>query len=174
MAGLNFQKIVQQYGTSNHIGLSGLEAIDTRINIDGVGTKTIIARKMDKYNTIGIDLVSACCNDITVMGAKPLTFLDYIANDKLKPQIIKKIIYGIAQSCKENKIALVGGETAEMPNTYLKGEHDIVGVVSGVVEKIRQPPFSCIYMPLDQECIRIEHIFKKSHETPMRLGVKNS
>ena len=61
-------------------------------SIDGVGTKTIIARKMKKYNTIGIDLVSACCNDITVMGAQPLTFLDYIANDKLNPTIIKEIV----------------------------------------------------------------------------------
>jgi len=106
-------------------------------SIDGVGTKTIIARKMNKYNTIGIDLVSACCNDITVMGAKPLTFLDYIANDKLKPKIIEEFVDGIAKSCKENNIALVGGETAEMPDTYLKGEHDVVGIVTGIVEKDR-------------------------------------
>lgn len=104
-------------------------------SIDGVGTKTIIARMMKKYDTIGIDLVSACCNDITVMGAKPLTFLDYIANDKLKPVIIEDIVRGIAKSCKDNGIALVGGETAEMPDTYLKGEHDLVGIVSGIVEK---------------------------------------
>lgn len=104
-------------------------------SIDGVGTKTIIARKMNKYNTIGIDLVSACCNDITVMGARPITFLDYIANDELKPAIIEEIVNGIAKSCKENDIALVGGETAEMPDTYLKGEHDIVGIVTGIVDK---------------------------------------
>lgn len=104
-------------------------------SIDGVGTKTIIARMMNKYDTIGIDLVSACCNDISVMGAKPLTFLDYIANDKLKPAIIEDIVRGIANSCKANNIALVGGETAEMPDTYLSGEHDLVGIVSGIIEK---------------------------------------
>ena len=104
-------------------------------SIDGVGTKTIIARKMKKYNTIGIDLVSACCNDITVMGALPLTFLDYIANDKLKPKIIKEIVDGMTSACRENNIALVGGETAEMPDTYLTGEHDLVGVITGIVDK---------------------------------------
>jgi phosphoribosylformylglycinamidine cyclo-ligase len=104
-------------------------------SIDGVGTKTIIARKMKKYDTIGIDLVSACCNDITVMGAKPLTFLDYIANDKLNPTIIKEIVDGMASACRENDIALVGGETAEMPDTYLPGEHDLVGIITGIVDK---------------------------------------
>ncbi|MFC1527147.1 phosphoribosylformylglycinamidine cyclo-ligase [Candidatus Neomarinimicrobiota bacterium] len=104
-------------------------------SIDGVGTKTIIARKMKKYDTIGMDLVSACCNDITVMGAKPLTFLDYIANDKLNPTIIKEIVDGMASACRENDIALVGGETAEMPDTYLPGEHDLVGIITGIVDK---------------------------------------
>jgi phosphoribosylformylglycinamidine cyclo-ligase len=104
-------------------------------SIDGVGTKTIIARKMKKYDTIGIDLVSACCNDITVMGAQPLTFLDYIANDKLNPTVIKEIVAGMASACRENAIALVGGETAEMPDTYLPGEHDLVGIITGIVDK---------------------------------------
>ena len=104
-------------------------------SIDGVGTKTIIARKMRKFDSIGIDLVSACCNDITVMGAKPLTFLDYIANDKLNPDIISNIVEGIAFACRANDIALVGGETAEMPDTYLKGEHDLVGVITGIVDR---------------------------------------
>jgi len=104
-------------------------------SIDGVGTKTIIARKMKKYDTIGIDLVSACCNDITVMGAKPLTFLDYIANDTLNPEIIKEIVSGMTSACREHNIALVGGETAEMPDTYLPGEHDLVGIITGIVEK---------------------------------------
>jgi len=106
-------------------------------SIDGVGTKTIVARMMSKYDTIGIDLVSACCNDITVMGATPLTFLDYIANDKLDPAKIEAIVGGIAVACKKNDIAIVGGETAEMPDTYLRGEHDIVGIVTGIVEKDR-------------------------------------
>ena len=104
-------------------------------SIDGVGTKTIIARKMQKYDTIGIDLVSACCNDITVMGAKPLTFLDYIANDKLNPNIVKDIVKGMSRACSDNDISLVGGETAEMPDTYLAGEHDLVGVITGIVDR---------------------------------------
>ena len=104
-------------------------------SIDGVGTKTIIARKMKKYDTIGIDLVSACANDILVMGAKPLTFLDYIANDKLNPKIISELVEGMTQACKETGVSLVGGETAEMPDTYLPGEHDLVGIITGVVDK---------------------------------------
>src|SRR5579883_71776 len=104
-------------------------------SIDGVGTKIMIARMMQKYDTIGMDLVSATTNDIIVLGAKPLTLLDYIANDKLKPEIIEQIISGMVKACRENDISLVGGETAEMPGTYLTGEHDLVGVITGVVEK---------------------------------------
>jgi len=104
-------------------------------SIDGVGTKTIIARKMRKFDSIGIDLLSACSNDIIVMGARPLTFLDYIANDKLKPDIIEEIVSGMIKACKETGVSLVGGETAEMPDTYLPGEHDLVGIITGVVEK---------------------------------------
>ena len=104
-------------------------------SIDGVGTKTIIARKMKKYDTIGIDLLSAAANDILVMGAKPLTFLDYIANDKLDPEIVDQIVSGMVLACKETGVSLVGGETAEMPDTYLPGEHDLVGIITGVVDK---------------------------------------
>ena len=86
-------------------------------SIDGVGTKTIIARKLNKFDTIGIDLLSAAANDILVMGAKPLTFLDYIANDKLKPEIIKEIVSGMIIACRQTGVSLVGGETAEMPDT---------------------------------------------------------
>ena len=106
-------------------------------SIDGVGTKTIIARKMNKFNTIGIDLVSACANDILVMGAKPITFLDYIANDKLDPNRISEIVEGMVSACRETGVSLVGGETAEMPDTYLPGEHDLVGVITGVVDRSR-------------------------------------
>jgi phosphoribosylformylglycinamidine cyclo-ligase len=104
-------------------------------SIDGVGTKIIIAKMMQKFDTIGIDLVSATTNDIIVLGAKPLTLLDYIANDRLKPEVVEQIIKGMAQACRENEISLVGGETAEMPGTYLPGEHDLAGVITGVVEK---------------------------------------
>ena len=104
-------------------------------SIDGVGTKMIVARMMQKFDTIGIDLVSATTNDIIVLGAKPLTLLDYIATDRLKPHNIEEIIIGMTKACLENNISLVGGETAEMPDTYLKGEHDLVGIITGVVEK---------------------------------------
>jgi phosphoribosylformylglycinamidine cyclo-ligase len=104
-------------------------------SIDGVGTKTIIARKLKKFDTIGIDLLSACANDILVMGATPITFLDYIANDKLFPEIVKEIVSGMVKACKETNVSLVGGETAEMPDTYLPGEHDLVGVITGIVDK---------------------------------------
>ena len=104
-------------------------------SIDGVGTKTIIARKLGKFDTIGIDLLSAAANDILVMGARPLTFLDYIANDKLNPEIVEEIVSGMVKACKETNVSLVGGETAEMPDTYLPGEHDLVGIITGVVEK---------------------------------------
>ena len=104
-------------------------------SIDGVGTKAIIARKLGKFNTIGVDLLSACANDILVMGARPLTFLDYIANDKLRPDTIEEIVAGMVQACRDTGVSLVGGETAEMPDTYLPGEHDLVGVITGVVEK---------------------------------------
>ena len=104
-------------------------------SIDGVGTKTIIARKLGKFDTIGIDLLSAAANDILVMGARPLTFLDYIANDKLNPKTIEEIVSGMVKACKNTGVSLVGGETAEMPDTYLPGEHDLVGIITGVVEK---------------------------------------
>lgn len=104
-------------------------------SIDGVGTKTSIARQMNQFDTIGIDLVSATANDIVVMGAKPITLLDYIATDRLHPEKIEQIVKGMSQACLEHGISLVGGETAEMPGTYHVNEHDLVGVVTGVVEK---------------------------------------
>ena len=106
-------------------------------SIDGVGTKTAVAQMMGKFDTLGIDVVSATANDIVVLGATPLTLLDYIATERLKPDIVEQIIRGMAGACLENGIALIGGETAEMPGTYRSGEHDLVGVVTGVVEKNR-------------------------------------
>ena len=104
-------------------------------SIDGVGTKMMIAKMMQQFDTIGIDLVSATSNDIVVLGAKPLTLLDYIANDNLNPDVVEKIMQGMVASCLQNDISLIGGEMAEMPGTYSPGEYDLVGVITGVVEK---------------------------------------
>ena len=102
---------------------------------DGVGTKLEIANQTKKYNTIGIDLVAMCVNDLIVLGAKPIFFLDYIAINKLNLQKVKKIINGIVKGCSEAGCALVGGETAEMPSTYEKNKFDLAGFAVGVVEK---------------------------------------
>ena len=102
---------------------------------DGVGTKIEIANKFKKYNTIGIDLVAMCVNDLIVQGAKPLFFLDYIAVNKLKLNKVKKILNGIVHGCKLADCALLGGETAEMPGTYGKNKFDLAGFSVGVVEK---------------------------------------
>ena len=102
---------------------------------DGVGTKIEIANKVKKFDTIGIDLVAMSVNDLIVLGAKPIFFLDYISINKLDATKIKKIINGIVKGCKESGCALVGGETAEMPGTYEKGKFDIAGFAVGIVEK---------------------------------------
>tara|TARA_B100001093_G_scaffold496239_1_gene541621 strand:- start:81 stop:1109 length:1029 start_codon:yes stop_codon:yes gene_type:complete len=102
---------------------------------DGVGTKIEIANKLNKFNTIGIDLVAMSVNDLIVQGAKPLFFLDYISINKIDLAKLKLIIKGIVNGCKESNCELVGGETAEMPGTYEKGKFDIAGFAVGVVDK---------------------------------------
>ena len=102
---------------------------------DGVGTKIEIANKFKKYNTIGIDLVAMCVNDLIVQGAKPIFFLDYIAINKLKLNKVKKILDGIVTGCKLAGCSLIGGETAEMPGTYSKNKFDLAGFAVGIVEK---------------------------------------
>ena len=102
---------------------------------DGVGTKIEIANKFKKYNTIGIDLVAMCVNDLIVQGAKPIFFLDYIAVDKLRYVKVKKILDGIVEGCRLAGCSLIGGETAEMPGTYSKNKFDLAGFAVGLVEK---------------------------------------
>jgi phosphoribosylformylglycinamidine cyclo-ligase len=126
-------------------GFGGLFALDTRkyrkpvlvSSVDGVGTKLKIAFAMDRHDTIGHDLVNHCVNDIAVLGAEPLFFLDYLGTGKLQPRVFKEIIQGFARGCAENHCALIGGETAQMPGFYQAGEYDVSGTIVGVVEKDR-------------------------------------
>ena len=104
-------------------------------SIDGVGTKLKIAAMLRRHDTIGEDLVNHCVNDILVCGARPLFFLDYIGVGKLSPTVTSAILRGIVKGCKENNCSLVGGETAEMPGLYRRGEYDLVGAIVGVAER---------------------------------------
>src|SRR5947209_5570454 len=114
-------------------GFGGLFALNTRkfsepvlvSSVDGVGTKLKLAFAMDRHDTIGQDLVNHCVNDIAVLGAEPLFFLDYIGTGKLEPRVFTEIIAGFAKACRENGCALIGGETAQMPGFYQTGEYDL-------------------------------------------------
>ena len=124
-------------------GFGGLFALDLKkyrepvlvSSVDGVGTKLKLAFAMDRHDTIGADLVNHCVNDIAVLGAEPLFFLDYLGTGKLEPHVFTDIIKGFARACAENNCTLIGGETAQMPGFYQKGEYDVSGTIVGVVEK---------------------------------------
>ena len=124
-------------------GFGGLFALDVRkygqpvlvSSVDGVGTKLKLAFALDRHDTIGQDLVNHCVNDIAVLGAEPLFFLDYLGTGRLDPRVFTDIIRGFAKACAENHCALIGGETAQMPGFYQPGEYDVSGTIVGVVEK---------------------------------------
>jgi phosphoribosylformylglycinamidine cyclo-ligase len=126
-------------------GFGGLFALDLKkyrepvlvSSVDGVGTKLKIAFALDRHDTIGADLVNHCVNDIAVLGAEPLFFLDYLGTGKLEPHVFTDLIKGFARACSENHCALIGGETAQMPGFYQPGEYDVSGTIVGVVEKSR-------------------------------------
>lgn len=104
-------------------------------SVDGVGTKLIVAFRSEKYDTVGQDLVNHCVNDIAVCGATPLFFLDYFSTGKLEQKVGFDVVSGFAKACKENGVALIGGETAEMPDIYDSGEFDLAGTIVGVVDR---------------------------------------
>ncbi len=124
-------------------GFGGLFAIDKKryvdpvlvSSVDGVGTKLKIAFEMNLHHTIGADLVNHCVNDIAVQGAAPMFFMDYFATGKLQAEVAEKVVSGIADACKQNGCALIGGETAEMPGFYANGEYDLAGFIVGVVDR---------------------------------------
>ncbi len=102
---------------------------------DGVGTKLKVAAMMNKHDTVGQDIVNHCVNDILVQGAKPLFFMDYVGTSKVDPAQFKSVVAGLCKACKENHMALLGGETAEMPGLYPAGEYDLVGTIVGCVKR---------------------------------------
>jgi phosphoribosylformylglycinamidine cyclo-ligase len=124
-------------------GFGGLFAIDKSkyvdpvlvSSVDGVGTKLKVAFEMGLHSTVGADLVNHCVNDIAVQGAAPMFFMDYLAAGKLEPTVAEQVVEGIADACKHNGCALIGGETAEMPGFYPDGEYDLAGFIVGVVER---------------------------------------
>jgi len=126
-------------------GFGGLFALDTRrfrrpvlvSSVDGVGTKLKVAFAVGRHDTVGRDLVNHCVNDIVVLGAKPLFFLDYLGTGKLDPEVFADVVRGFAAGCVENGCALIGGETAQMPGFYQPGEYDVSGTIVGVVDRSR-------------------------------------
>src|SRR5271166_5041502 len=126
-------------------GFGGLFSIDRKkfpdpvlvSSVDGVGTKLKLAFAMKLHHTIGADLVNHCVNDIAVQGATPMFFMDYFATGALQPEVFEKVVVGIAEACKQNGCALIGGETAEMPGFYSAGEYDLAGFIVGVVDRSR-------------------------------------
>src|SRR4029077_20012472 len=123
-------------------GFGGLFALNNRkyrqpvlvSSVDGGGNKMKIAFAAGRHDTVGQDLVNHCVNDIAVLGAEPLFFLDYIGTGKLEPRAFTEIIKGFAKACAQNRCALIGGETAQMPGFYQAGEYDVSGTIVGVVE----------------------------------------
>ena len=126
---------VGSFGGMFRLGDRGMTDPVIVSSIDGVGTKVKIASMMDKYDTVGMDLVNHCINDILVQGARPLVFLDYFATSKLVPKVVEDVVKGMSVACREAGCVLIGGETAEMPGVYIDGEFDLAGCIVGLVDR---------------------------------------
>ncbi len=125
------------FGGLFRVQFSGMRDPILVASIDGVGTKLKIAFALDRHDTIGADLVNHCVNDIAVLGARPLFFLDYIGCEKLEPRVFGQLIRGLSRACRAAGCALIGGETAQMPGMYRKGEYDLAGCMVGVVDRAK-------------------------------------
>jgi len=125
------------FGGLFRANFSGMREPVLVASIDGVGTKLKIAFAMNKHDTVGADLVNHCVNDIAVLGAEPLFFLDYIGCEKLDPRVFDDLLRGFARACRSAGCALIGGETAQMPGMYREGEYDLAGCIVGVVDRAR-------------------------------------
>ena len=122
-------------GFAGLYALAGYEEPVLASTIDGVGTKVFVAREVGRYSSLGADIVNHCANDVLATGARPLMFLDYVASGRLDPEAVAQIVWGAAEACRELGVALVGGETAEMPGLYAAGDLDVVGVCVGACER---------------------------------------
>ena len=125
------------FGGLFHASFSGMREPVLVASVDGVGTKLKIAFAMDKHDTVGVDLVNHCINDIAVLGARPLFFLDYIGCERLEARVFQQLLRGLSRACRSAGCALLGGETAQMPGMYRKGEYDLAGCIVGVVDRAK-------------------------------------
>jgi phosphoribosylformylglycinamidine cyclo-ligase len=125
------------FGGLFHPNFRGMRDPVLVASVDGVGTKLKIAFAMNKHDTVGADLVNHCVNDIAVLGARPLFFLDYIGCEKLQPRVFDQLLRGFSTACRAAGCALIGGETAQMPGMYRKGEYDLAGCIVGVVDRAK-------------------------------------
>lgn len=131
----NVLQDIGSFGAMYQLNLQGIEEPVLVSSVDGVGTKLKLAFMTGKHDTVGVDLVSHCVNDILVQGARPLFFLDYLAFGKLQPDVVTEVVRGLTNGCRYAGCALIGGETAEMPDMYQEGEYDIAGTIVGVVDR---------------------------------------